>query len=986
MGIGIKRFGGLVSGVLLAGSAFGLDNPMATALDGAIVNYNGLYYGMGAGTNGQMLVSGNLVDWGTPVSVLPENVEGPYESLYRNGVFYLFAQGKGYAVSSAPQGPYSSLRKGDLPGEEMRLFQDDGGALLSVNRRAGSKGEGEIILQRHSTPWKTSGKPDLLLDGRRGMWDSLDSADLGEPDILCYRGNYYLLYAANNPSPRTGLREIGLAVSENPLRLTNVDKVSNPVLVRNAERLARSYNVVLPSGEYSGWEGRFITKPPQEDWKQPGVKLSGWRTGQGGFGYPLLIGDTQLHACRTKWQDEQIWVRREFELLRGTPKTPVLNIRHEGAVQVFLNGKLVYQSATPSIAYSNFDISEAAEGVFRDQDNVIAVQAKAPKNAKYRFLDFGIFDADDLPVEPTIYGLNAPRIVPGPNGFETWVAYQAWWNGVPGTGLDRVFFFDKELVIDGPTTKDSPGYHPPPARPTFSDSFPEDESIEWAERWDFDGGGWMSMDGSMRQNASKGVAKAYLKREPQENYLFETFVRFPAKSKGDAGVVAWSDGEHDLVVSVNPYKKTWEYHIEPGSTMPKRYKLPTAFKALEKAPGMGTTPAPFHRLRITKNGGHFGVELNGINLLPGKPIVTKISGAGVPGFYCKDSGAEFDGVTYTAGWDEHNEYITGWGSAADGTSSAGQWSHFKDMGLEQSRHSEPGRAFKGDLLDQYEFTVNVQTEELREREGRLYGVFPVFADRDNYLQAMIDAHSRELVVTGKLRGREIKPIRRPLKCRIARRHLYDKSTAYSDVTSWVYELRSESIISGLDLRWLEGDFDHLQQEFFVPPDDMVIRYAKLDRGRKPNLWDDGRFYDADEPKPREQHPGILNHVAIREVVGNFVGFGLYVSSAIVIDSRTGRYIRDYVPGEDLGANEEIGDDTSETDTESRPREALITLEVESSYFFRCVKLEDKVIIELNGRPMVEVEGEWPASQVGLVTEGEPCFFNGITLMHLPSEE
>jgi hypothetical protein len=87
------------------------------------------------------------------------------------------------------------------------------------------------------------------------------------------------------------------------------------------------------------------------------------------------------------------------------------------------------------------------------------------------------------------------------------------------------------------------------------------------------------------------------------------------------------------------------------------------------------------------------------------------------------------------------------------------------------------------------------------------------------------------------------------------------------------------------------------------------------------------------------------------------------------------------PGEEV----QNWDTTAESDTESRPQETLVTVEVESSYFFRCVKLKDKVIIELNGQPMLEVEGSWPASQVGLLTEGQPCFFNGITLMHLPAE-
>ena len=969
--------------LLFAWGADGMDNPLDTPLDGAMVNYNGRYYAMAAETNGQMLVSDNLVDWQSPVSVLPATVGGPYEMVYRNGFFHLFAQGKGFASSIAPTGPYSDVRKAGLSGEEMRMRQNSAGQLFSVNRRGGSKGEGEIWLQPYSAPWKTSGRARQLLDGRRGQWDSLDSADLGEPEIFNYRGNYYLLYAANNPGPRTGLREVGVAVNEDPLKLENEDKANDPVLVRNADRLSWQYKVLLPTGEFGEWEGRYTANEPEEGWNLPGFRLSGWRTGEGGFGSPDEVNGAQLHACRTKWKDEQIWVRREFDLPEGIPETPVLNIRHEGAAQVFINGKMVYESTSPAIAYCNIDITEAAAGLLKDEGNVIAAHSIVPEDAEYRFLDFGLLDAGDLPVEPTVYGLNTPRLIEGPNGFEKWMGYHAWWNGEPGTGLDRVYFFNQELVVDGPTTTNTPGYHPPPAKPTFSDSFPEDESIGWAERWEFDGGAWVSLDGALRQNGAKGKAKAYLKREPAENYLFETFLRFPKGGRGDVGVVAWSNGEHDMVVSINPSQGTWEYHIEPGSLAPKRYRLPKAFKLLEPPPGVEKPNTALHRLRITKNGGYFGVELNGINLLPEKPITTKISGAGVPGFYCNNSPAEFDGVTCTIGWDEYGEYINGWGGAADGTSPGGEWRLFRDMGLEQRKHSEPGRAFKGDLLDQYEFTVNVELDELEEGKERLYGIFPVFADKDNYLKAMIDTRNRQLVISGKLGGQEIAEVSRSLNTSVMHRHLYDKRTAYRDITSWVYALRSESIITGMDIRWLTGDYDHLRQEFYVPVDEMAIKYAKLDRGRKPNLWEDGRFYDADEPKPRQMQPNIFNRISVRPQVGNYIGFGFYTSGTIVIDRRTGRYIRPYTPGEDLGLNEALSDDTAESDTMSRPQFTVIHLDVESSYFFRCVKLEDRVVIDLNGRPMAEVEGAWPASQVGLVTEGQPCFFNGITLYHIP---
>jgi len=794
------------------------------------------------------------------------------------------------------------------------------------------------------------------------------------------------LYAANHPGPRTGLREIGVAVNTKPERLENPDKTYDPVLRRNAERLAHAYRTILPTGEYNPWEARYSLKPPAEgrDWTLLDYKMKGWRSGEGGFGFPFEEDGAQIHSARTKWDKGQLWIRRSFELKGVLPKTPVLNIRHEGPVMVFLNGKVVYQSAEPHLSYSNFDISKATEGFFHDTKNVLAVKTAVNPESDFQFLDFGLFDAGTKPVEATVYSLDAPRIVEGPNGFEKWLTYHAWWNGVAGTGLDRLYFYDDELVVDGPTTANTAGYHPPPAKPTFLATFsPENVAVE--KDWQWVGGKWGVTNGVLRQVVAHEPARALLRKKPAKNYLFETYIRFPKNGKSPVGVVAFFDGENEMLVSINPATKKWEYYITPGAIAPKKLKLPKAFKVSEVPTGFKETQAPLHRLRIVKNGGYFEVFLDDFKLTAEKPIITKFTGAGVPGLYCGYSAAEFDAIKYTVGWDEYGAYITGWGAAADGSKPSGEWKHFEDDGLEQKRHSEVGRAFKGDLLDQYEFTVNARTEQLEEGKERLYGVFPVFVDQKNYLKAMIDTRRRELVVTGMRNGEAIDPITASLHRQIPHTHLYDKNTAYRDVGAWVYALRSTSIITGLDVRWLEGKNTNLRQEFQIPFDDMIIRYANIPRERDPLLWEDARFYDADEPKPITQKPGILNLLSIRPVKGNYIGFGFYVSIPIVVDEKTGRFIRVYDPREPLQSGEIIIYDDEGSDTESRPQETIVTVEVESSYFFRCVKLKDRVIIELNGQPMVTVLGSWADSQVGLLTEGQPCFFDGITLMHLPVE-
>lgn len=971
---------GFVSLLVAASSVRAVNNPLNIPLNDGIVRYNGLFYSMGTQTNGQMLVSTNLVDWGAPTQVLSDRIPGPYELVCYNGTFTLYAEGLGYALAAQPTGPFSPMKKGaNLAADDLCLYQNDGGVLIAVSRELGSKKAGEIIGRSYRFPWQASGRAKVFLDGRRGVWDALDSADLGEPDLYGYRNNYYLLYAANNPSPRTGLRQVGVAVNEDPRRFENEDKMPDPLLKRNTERLNRTYTTLLSNGQYSGWEGRYILEKPEADWMQLDAELRGWRSGDGGFGFPFEVDGAELHSCRTKWTTDAIWVRRKFELDSSAPVTPVLNIRHEGPVQVLLNGQTIYETMEPSIAYSNIDVSEAAASAFLPGENVLAVVSMAPKSGGYRFLDFGLMDAGAMAVEPVVCGLNAPRIVTGPNGFEKWIAYQGYWNGKPGTGMDRVFFYEDEMVVDGPTTTNTPGYHPAPARPTFADSFAVEQTNQWAYS-----AGTSSLTNGMLMLESKGAStKCYLKTAPATHYLLEATIRFPENGAGDVGVVAWSNGERDLIISVNLARKAWSYYIEPGQISPKRLRLPSAFQPTALPKGVDIGGGRLHQLKITKNGGYFDVWLDGIQLTPNKPAITKFTGPGVPGLYVKNTSAAFDSMTYTVGWDEHAEYITGWGAAADGTPPGGEWDHDEDDGLEQKRHSVPGRAFKGDLLDQYEFTVNARTDELEEGDERLYGVFPVFVDRQNYLQAMINTENRELVITGKRRGQNLERIVVSLNRRIPHQHLYDTETAYSDVSDWIYTLRSESVISGLDIRWLEGEYDYLQQEYFVPADDLQVGYAKLKRGRQPVLWDDGRFYNADEPKPEDQVSSLLNRHSIRPETATHVGFELYISSAIVINSRTGRYIRDYVPGEELGNNEEVVDDTMESDTPSRPQETLVLVEVESSYFFRCVKLKDRVIIELNGQPMLTLEGEWPPSQVGLVTEGQPCFFNGITLNHLP---
>jgi len=963
----LGKAGLLIVAVVLAYSCLAVNNPLSVSLDGPAVRHPEGYAAFGSESGGRVLVSSNLIDWIEGNEVLPETRKGPYELINRNGLFHLYSPNTGYAVSIEPAQSFSVLARTGAWHDDMRLFQDRDGRLVCFLREFGYDDRpGEIHARHYAVPWKPAGSPVVQLVSRLGMWDALDTTGLSTPEVLDYRDHYYLLYTANRPSPRNGQRGIGVAVANDQPDFGIKDIRSNPVLERNAERLERSYKVVLPSGEFGAWQGKYTFKRPGKEWMLPKFAADGWRSGEGGFGHPEDEGEEELiHAVRTKWNEKGIWVRRIFDLPGGRLETPLLKIRHEGVVRVFLNGEEIYKQEVSSPAYRMVELPESVKKRLLTKGNVLAVQAVALPTSKYRFVDFGLYDAGDQPVEPLVYGPDQPRIVEGPNGFEKWMTYRAWWNGVCGTGMDRIFFHNDQLFVDGPTTANTPGYHPHPAQPTFSSA-------------------------SLQRLDAKGTATTLLEQKPARNYLFETWLRMPP-TKGRAGIVACASGKRRLVIWLDFAEREWGYSA--GSGRGKNFRLPKQFADIEAPSGFKRSELPWHRLRITKNGGNFDVWLDGFHLTKKKPITTKMTGAGVPGLYCCDTGAEFNGVVYTVGWDEFGRRIAGWGSATCGTPSGGNWVHQREAGLEQQQRTGPGRAFKGDLLDHYEFTVTATTDGLDDREGAQYGVFPVFVDQQNYLKAMIDTRARQLVVSGRRNGKKLGPLTASLARRIPVRHLADEEAlresppngSYQDVSTWIYRLPSPSLITGMKARWMVGQNRFLKQDFYIPSDEIIIGYGLLKPEAKTAVWDGGTLMEADMPKPEKQHAGMLNDFNIREVKGNHVALGSLASSSweVVINSDTGEFIREYEPGGVLGENEELRDYGTGGDNNFRPQEVLVSVEVESEYFFRCVKLKDRVIIELNGRPMLEMPGAWPPSQVGLVTDGQSCFFNGMTLMHLP---
>ncbi|MDQ1255893.1 MAG: hypothetical protein QG656_487, partial [Candidatus Hydrogenedentes bacterium] len=317
----------------------------------------------------------------------------------------------------------------------------------------------------------------------------------------------------------------------------------------------------------------------------------------------------------------------------------------------------------------------------------------------------------------------------GPNGFEWWMVYFALYNGSPqrSQAIDRVHFLDRRLYVDGPTTERTPGYHPPPAVPTFCDRF--DTPSAWCNKW-IANGDWQVNDGELVQRSRDGDCDALIQAPPGTHYLAEVGLRFADGDGRIAGMVAWQDGaSHAVRVGLDRQAQAWFYE-SAGQT--QQFPLPNF-----QWDG-------WHTIRIEKNAERLSVDIDGIPA-PGESVFElPEDSAGVPGLFTRNASVRFRGMTYTRGWDEFDAGIRGWNALQ------GEWA-VADDGLHTTAAAHT-QTLKGDALPCYEWNVQViPGKPVDNQQGRAGG-YAVWIDDNNWLLTAFNANLTELQVTGKRNG------------------------------------------------------------------------------------------------------------------------------------------------------------------------------------------------------------------------------------------
>jgi hypothetical protein len=139
---------------------------------------------------------------------------------------------------------------------------------------------------------------------------------------------------------------------------------------------------IIPMAKDEIWDGSFTTRAPSSGWEQLTFDSKSWKKGKAAFGSP------DMNVVNTPWDINEIWVRREFSLPKGTADSVFYLIySHDDDFELYLNGQEIVN--TGRSAKMDVLLKIDAAMLNKDGKNVIAAHCKDQGGKAY--VDFGIY-------------------------------------------------------------------------------------------------------------------------------------------------------------------------------------------------------------------------------------------------------------------------------------------------------------------------------------------------------------------------------------------------------------------------------------------------------------------------------------------------------------------------------------------------------------------------------------------------------------------
>jgi hypothetical protein len=135
-------------------------------------------------------------------------------------------------------------------------------------------------------------------------------------------------------------------------------------------------------------EWAYTTEAPDQGWTGPRFDDASWKRGPGGFG---TMG-TPGAVVRTQWNSKDIWLRRKFHAAEVPPRL-ALQVHHDDQVEVYLNGRRVFESRGYLVAYKQVLLPRESAAALAAGENVVAVHCHQTTGGQY--IDVGLASAPE---------------------------------------------------------------------------------------------------------------------------------------------------------------------------------------------------------------------------------------------------------------------------------------------------------------------------------------------------------------------------------------------------------------------------------------------------------------------------------------------------------------------------------------------------------------------------------------------------------------
>lgn len=143
----------------------------------------------------------------------------------------------------------------------------------------------------------------------------------------------------------------------------------------------KQYETVLPTGVDQKVKVSYTEVQPPAGWERLAFDSKHWDSGL------LPIADEDK-AVQTKWNSDDIWIRREFNYNRADKENLILKLRHDDNIVAYLNGKEIYRKIGWVEQYTYLDLQKVLKTYLVQGKNVLAFHVR--NTAGGRYFDVGI--------------------------------------------------------------------------------------------------------------------------------------------------------------------------------------------------------------------------------------------------------------------------------------------------------------------------------------------------------------------------------------------------------------------------------------------------------------------------------------------------------------------------------------------------------------------------------------------------------------------